>query len=279
MTTTEIKVRSPQFDFTDAEVVWGPNAEAVIGLDAGSPIITPIEIFLVKVMRLAKAQLDPVADAELIRDIDLFNRQEVRHYKTHAAFNKAIREWCPAVAPIEQAYTDEVNTFVAEKPLPWLLGYCEGFEAIGGLVASDWVDGHNQELAGSFTATFAQMFRWHLAEEYEHRTVVFRAYHRLFEGSKDEAHEFRVEMFGVSSAHFFGFIERVRQAMIARYREGMGPEDLAVSKQREEEVIAAIRGRMEREWQPLFSPSYDPANNPAPEHLDEVLAAYPLEDG
>src|SRR4051794_27096523 len=64
MTTSEIKVRSPQFDFTDAEVVWGPNAEAVIGLDAGSPIITPIEIFLVKVMRLAKAQLDPVADAE-----------------------------------------------------------------------------------------------------------------------------------------------------------------------------------------------------------------------
>src|SRR3954447_20596836 len=116
VTTSEIKVRNPNFDFTDAEVVWGPNAEAVIGMDAGSPIITPIEIFLVKVMRVAKAQLDPVKDAELIRDIDLFNPQEVRHYKTHAAFNKLIREWCPEVAPIEQAYLDEMNAFVAEKP-------------------------------------------------------------------------------------------------------------------------------------------------------------------
>jgi predicted metal-dependent hydrolase len=277
VTTTEIKVRSPEFDFTDVEVVWGPNAEAVIGLDAGSPIITPIEIFLVKVMRMAKAQLDPVADAELIRDIDLFNRQEVRHYKTHAAFNKAIREWCPAVVPLETAYSDEMDAFVAEKPLRWLLGYCEGFEAIGGLVAPDWVDGWNQELAGSFSSTVAQMFRWHLAEEYEHRTVVYRLYHRLFGEPADEAHEFRVEMFGVSTSHFFGFIDQVRQAMLERYREGMTPEELAASEAREAEVAEVQRVHFEQRVQPVFAPSYDPAGNPAPENLEEVLSAYPLE--
>ena len=277
-TTPRIKVRNPEFDWTDAEVVWGPNAEAVIGMEAGSPIITPIEIFLVKVMRLAKAQLDPVADAELIRDIDLFNRQEVRHYKTHAAFNKLIREWCPDVAPIEQAYHDEMTAFVAEKPLSWLLGYCEGFEAIGGFVTVDWIEGWNQELAGSFSATYAQMFRWHAAEEFEHRTVAFRTYHRTFDGTPEEAHEFRLEMFEFATTHMFGFIGRVRQAMLARFRQDMTPEEAEASIQRAEEVEALIGARMQSKWQPLFSPDYDPANNPIPEHLDEVLSWYPTED-
>jgi predicted metal-dependent hydrolase len=202
MTTATIKVRKPVFDFSGVEVLWGENAEFVIGFDAGSPIITPIEIFLLKVMRMAKEQLDPVADADLIRDVDLFNRQEARHYKTHAAFNKAIVEWCPEVAPIVKAYEADMNSFIAEKSLRWLLGYCEGFEAIGGLSGVDWIDGENQRLAGAFTSVVADMFQWHLAEEYEHRTVAFRLYHRLCGEPAEEAHAFRVEMFQFGLGHF-----------------------------------------------------------------------------
>jgi uncharacterized protein len=278
MPTTEIKVRKPHFDFTDAEVVWGPNAEAVIGLDAGSPIITPIEVFLLKVMRKAKDSLDPTTDAELIRDIDLFNRQEARHYKTHAAFNKVIREWCPAVAALEEAYEADMNTFLAEKPLRWLLGYCEGFEAVGGLSCVNWVDGFNQELTGTFEATYAEMMRWHLAEEYEHRTVAYRVYHRLFGQPEEEAYEFRIEMFQFALGHFGGYIDQVRQALLATYRESMTPEELQASMAREAEVVTHVRARMEAQVRPVFSPSYDPQTNPAPEHLREVLDAIPLED-
>jgi predicted metal-dependent hydrolase len=278
MTTTEIKVRKPQFDFSDVEVIWGPNAEAVIGLDAGSPIITPIEIFLLKVMRMGKEQLDAETDAELIRDIDLFNRQEARHYKTHAAFNRAIVEWCPPVAGIVKSYEDDMSRFLAEESLRWLVAYCDGFEAIGGISSVDWVDGWNLELAGSFSSTVAEMFRWHLAEEYEHRTVAFRLYQRLFGEPRDEAHAFRVEMFTFASSHFGGYIDQVRQAMLARYRENMTPEERTASEAREADIQALLKARSEEKLAPVFSPSYDPANNPAPVHLAEVLDTYPLED-
>src|SRR6516165_6483405 len=90
MTSSElIQIRHPEFDFSGVQVIWRPNAEVVIGFDSGSPVITPIEVFLLKVMRRAKAEMDPERDGELLRDMDLFNKQEAHHYKTHAGFNKA----------------------------------------------------------------------------------------------------------------------------------------------------------------------------------------------
>jgi Predicted metal-dependent hydrolase len=127
--SASIKVRYPEFDFSSTPVVWGPNAEAVIGFDSGSPVVTPIEIFLLKVMRMAKAEMDPATDGELLRDMDLFNKQEAQHFKTHAGSNKVIREWCPEVAPIEKAFEDDLNGFLESRSLRWLVGYCESFRS------------------------------------------------------------------------------------------------------------------------------------------------------
>jgi hypothetical protein len=67
--------------------------------------------------------------------------------------------------------------------------------------------------------------------------------------------------------------------MLARYREGMTPEELDASLAREAEAQAAMQARTEERIVPVFLPSYDPEHNPAPVHFAEVLAKYPLEDG
>ncbi len=274
MTAPTITVRRPEFDFSDCPVVWGPNAEAVIGFDSSSPIITPIEVFLLKVMRRAKAEMDPLADAELLRDMDLFMKQEAQHYKTHAAFNKVIREWCPEVAPIEQAYEEDVNDFLDTKPLRWLVGYCEAFEALGGVSCINWIDGWSPELAGTFEATFVRMYQWHMAEEFEHRTVMHRVYHRLFGQPADEAHAFRLEMFKFGVEHLTGFIDQCRQAMLRTHRAEMTQEQLEASLAREAEVTEMLSERVAKLCERIFSPSYDPADNPVPTQLDSVLGRY-----
>jgi len=269
-----ITVRYPEFDFSSTPVVWGPNAEAVIGFDSASPVTTPIEVFLLKVMRMAKAEMDPATDGELLRDMDLFNKQEAQHFKTHAGFNKIIREWCPEVAPIEKAFEKDLNGFLESKPLRWLVGYCEAFEAVGGLISPDWVDGDNARAAGTFDSTVVEMWRWHLAEEYEHREVVWRVYQRLFGTPADEAHAFRLEMFNVGRDHFFGYGDRMRRAMLATYRSGMGPDEVRASCEREEEVVNAATEMLGQRLAPVFSPDYNPAANRRPDQLEEVLAAY-----
>jgi predicted metal-dependent hydrolase len=272
-----IKIRYPEFDFSSTPVVWGPNAEAVIGFDSGSPVTTPIEVFLLKVMRMAKAEMDPATDWELLRDMDLFNKQEAQHFKTHAGFNKVIREWCPEVAPIEEAFEDDLNGFLESKPLRWLVGYCESFEAVGGLISVDWVDGDNARSAGTFDSAVVEMWRWHLAEEYEHRDVMWRVYQRLFGTPADEAHEYRLKIFNFASNHFFGYGDQMRRAMMTTYRNGMSPDEIRRSRQREEQAVNAAAELFERRLAPVFSPDYNPTTNPRPAQLDEVLATYAVD--
>jgi predicted metal-dependent hydrolase len=160
--------------------------------------------------------------------------------------------------------------------LSWLLGYCEGFEAVGGLHAENWVDGFLPELTGGAGTAVVAMFQWHLAEEYEHRTVAFRLFERLYDGPPELEYVFRVKMFLRATRHFGGYIERVRGALLATYREGMTETELARSKQQETETGGALKAARNRTIGPVFSRSYDPAMTHPPLHEAEILALYPV---
>jgi predicted metal-dependent hydrolase len=118
------------------------------------------------------------------------------------------------------------------------------------------------------------MWRWHLAEEYEHREVVWRVYHRLFGTPVGASHDFRLEMFDFGTNHFFGYSDQMRRAMLATYRDGMTPDELRASQEREEQILAASKERLACRLAPVFSPDYNPAANPRPAQLDEVLSTY-----
>jgi predicted metal-dependent hydrolase len=273
-TSAGIQVRYPEFDFSSTPVLWGPNSEVALRWNAASLVTTPIEVFLLKVMRKAKGEMDETGDGALLRDMDLFNKQEAQHFKTHAAFNKVTREWCPEIAAIEVAFEDDLNEFLESKALRWLVGYCEGFEAIGGLISPDWVDGQNAQSAGTFDSAVIEMWRWHLAEEYEHREVMWRVYQRLFGTPSDVAHDFRLEMFKFAAEHFGSYAEQMFQAMLATYRKDMTADELRASRDREERFVKEFQERTDRRTEPVFSRGYNPTANPRPAQLDEVLAAY-----
>ena len=137
-----MRVRHPTFDFTGISPMWAENADAVHSLNAQGIVPAYIEPFLIKVMRRAKAELNPAEHADLIGDLEIFNRQEAQHYKFHAALNRWVRQnGYEGMEGYERSYEAEYDEMLATKPLRWLLAYCEGFESMGLLAAGWFVDG------------------------------------------------------------------------------------------------------------------------------------------
>jgi predicted metal-dependent hydrolase len=228
-----------------------------------------VEPFLIKVMKRAKSQLDPARDADLIRDIDIFNKQEGQHFKFHRAYMKMLHDHgYDAIKEHERAYEADYDRFLATKSLRWLLAYCEGFEATGSGTAATWVDERNADMLAGAQRLPIELWRWHLAEEYEHRMVAFNLYHRLYGKGRVRAYLYRVFGFFTSAAHIQKYVLRTQKTMIDTDRATMTEEEIAKSKQR------ARQSQRQSAKQSLgvlraLSPFYTPPTN-----LDAVLSSY-----
>ena len=136
-----------------------------------------LEPYLIKVMKAARPRLAEVAP-ELLDDLEIFNRQEANHYRVHAAYNRVMREQYPGLEPFEAEIRADFERFVAEKSLEWNLAYCEGFESTG-IVQSEFFLQEIDDLLETADPAVAELWRWHLAEEFEHRCVA----HDVLEGA------------------------------------------------------------------------------------------------
>lgn len=269
-----MRVRRPVFDLTGMTATWAPNHEWAHQINSANIIPTAIEPFLIKVMRRAKAELDPVADTALISDIDIFNRQEAQHYKTHDQFNEMIAaSGYPEVMRFDSEMKADYDTMLATRSLEWLLGYCEGFESLAATGAHNWVDGRwGEYLVGADPRGIA-LWRWHLAEEYEHRTVVHRTYHRLCLGTSEEVYAKRMELFQYCTEHMLGYAAQLKAYFLEVDRASMTADERVASEQREQEVAERFEA-LQAGVAAVLEPSWDPERVPPPEHIEEVWARY-----
>jgi len=49
-----VKVRYPEFDAKNSTALWADNVEVVIAINAGAIVPTPIERYMIRVMRKAR---------------------------------------------------------------------------------------------------------------------------------------------------------------------------------------------------------------------------------
>ena len=271
-----MKVRYPQFDFTDTVPHWGASPEQSQVINAGNIIPAYIEPFLIKVMRKARRELDPVADAELIADMDIFNQQEAQHMKVHGAMMTVLREnGYRDMKPIEEAYAADYERFLQEKPLEWLLAYCEGFEAFGSNTAETWLDGRMEGSIEGADPQIVAMFRWHLAEEYEHRTVAHRVYQRLGStGGPVRTYVRRLRGLYDAAVHMMGYAKQLEKYLIETDQKDMTPSELAASNARLKQAKKVKAAPSPKAFLKILSPRYNPEHTPPPKNLDAVLALY-----
>jgi len=152
-----------------------------------------LEPYLIRTMRQA---LPHIREPQLKEDLKRFCAQEGEHYKQHALANELIRDLVPgfaALKPIEMELDAEFKRFSKDKPLKFNLAYAEGFESMTSAMSRAQLE------TGMFDRTdspLADLAKWHIMEEIEHRTVAFDIYehvvgsylYRLRIGSADFKH-------------------------------------------------------------------------------------------
>ena len=233
-----LTVRRPDFDFSDSVPHWGDNVEAVTIFNAGAIIPSPIERYLIRVMRLAKQELDPVADADLIEEIDLFNKQEGQHHKLHNGLMEMLTTRYPRLRDFESAFAADLEDFMANRSLAWNLAYCEGFESTGCALAEAFVDGGIAAICGDHGSTPMRLWTWHMAEEFEHRAVVHDVLRRLY--GPEEAFRLRTEGATFNRRHNAEHVLAAAVHITEIDQAGMADDEREASDRRALEAAAAV---------------------------------------
>lgn len=266
-------VRYPEMDFSSASPQWGDNTEAVVVINAGAVLPAAIERYMIQVMRRAQRLLDPTSDAALIADLQTFNKQEGQHLKLHAAYLDMLRDGgYPRIGEFETGFAADLDRFLAEESLEWNMAYCEGFESSGAAMARAWVDGDVAAVCGDHGSVPMQLWRWHLAEEFEHRTVVHRMLHRLYGGEK--AFALRKSGADFNRAHLAEHSAKAAEYLHEVNRRELGEAEIEASKQREQDAWLAVGMCFGEALNWVYAPDYDPATISPPNEYETTLAAY-----
>jgi predicted metal-dependent hydrolase len=270
-----VEVRQPQIEFTDLDPVWADAPGLAHFINAVGVVPAYLEPFLIKVMRRAKEQLDAVHDADLLAAIDIFNRQEAQHYRLHQAQNRWIRRGgYDGMEHFEERCRRDHDLLLASRPLTWLLAYCEGFEALGLMTAPLWIDGRMEMFLPDADRRVVALWAWHMAEEYEHRSVVFDTLKRI--GGANPVRFYLVRIKGLVQ-----MLRHITPIVIGlwRYLMRARPVDRHAARAGgnrrflPRRAVLSLAVEQGARMATLFSPRYDPARMPAPENLLYALAA------
>lgn len=267
MATPDIKVRKVQIDFSDAKVHWSLGQPEYSQLwNAMSVAVPYLEPFLIKMVCEAKEQLPADAPAELRRDMDLFNGQESRHFKLHMQSNKRLRDEGYAIEEWEKKIRADYERFTT-KGLKFGLAYCEGFETFGPILSGFFFEGA-PDLMQYHDEASCYLWVWHLAEEWEHRTVVNYTFKELYD-------DYWSRIYGLwyASVHLFGFMLRLAYDMVEQDRRNGVIKD---KKWKSNLRFAKVTGRLlgyiaPRVIYPCHRRDYDPGKLPPPRNALKLL--------
>lgn len=268
-----MRVRQPEIDFSHVEPRWGADGEFAQSFNALSTVPAYLEPYLIVVVRRAREKLGP-GDEALLADTDVLIKQEAQHFKFHRAYNKHLREAgnYTGMLALERRY-EAIFERLLKRSLRFNLAYAEGFEALGSASAEFWVD-HAQRVVSGIDPATLELWRWHFAEEYEHRTVCYRLYHRLYGHGPTQGYVTRVATFLYALWHIDRHTTRVTKYLVSEDQKHMSPAEVAASKERARTATRNRRKSMRTTIRRVVRPSYDPADLPAPRLLADALDAY-----
>lgn len=184
-----IKARKVNFDLSDSPVHWLPDDVFSSHLVNGINLLLPAgELWFCRVYNKA---LPYVTDPQLREDVIGFIRQEGIHAQAHRRGEAWLRDHGYDVDKFRRRIDWLFETLLGDAPLgvpflknkmfekQWLVlrvGIVAAIEHFTGLLG-DWC--MNSDSWDKGDPVVADLFRWHLAEEVEHRTVAFDLYEHM----------------------------------------------------------------------------------------------------
>ena len=268
-----MKARFPKFDFSNLRAHWAPNWEFAQRANAASLIPAYIEPFLLKVMIQAKKEIDP-SKSGLHRDLDIFIKQEMQHCRQHIAFNKRMHDLgYELLKPIEKDFEATFTRFLEKKSLRFNLAYSEGFESLSATACELYFEDYN-ELLEDADPEPTNMWRWHLAEEFEHRTVCSDVYHELSGLNPVFAYFYRLYGYFYAVLHLGRFQLMVSRKLLEHDRVEMTPEDVTASLARDKHARKIMGRRFYSHFIKICSPFYNPLKRREPNGYQAYLAEF-----
>ena len=164
----------------------------------------------------------------------------------------------PGLAAFEQRLADDYAQFLGERSLRFNVAYSEGFEAMGSSNAETFFQ-VLPLLERSADPRAIELWKWHLAEEFEHRHVCFDVYRTLFGRGPLRGYFYRCYAYLWAYRHLTRFMDAVADHLIAVDRETMTAEQLAKSIARVKTHRKMTRKRDLMQILTVLSPFYNPS--------------------
>jgi predicted metal-dependent hydrolase len=261
-------VRRLDFAFNpDMELVFVKNDPEMSFTFLGAWIMLPyLEPYLIRTMR---DSLPSIRDAGLKEELKRFCAQEGEHFKQHAKANDLIRALHPdyeALRPLEAELDAELKEFTRSKPLAFNLAYAEGFESMTSAMARAQLE------VGLYDRTdspLADLAKWHVMEELEHRCVAFDVYEHVVGNWF-----YRVRKSLWAQGHYMGWVNRFKAVLKAPQAELFARYDTP--------ELAAERKAFNRRYLSLgmprvlntYMPWYNPAKVGLPPEFEQARGHY-----
>ncbi|MET0546479.1 MAG: metal-dependent hydrolase [Caulobacterales bacterium] len=260
-----LTVRRPQIASRDANVNWSPVPEYSHLSNGASVLIPYVEHYLNNVMTEVRAKhCDGKPD--LKEEISEFIKQEAIHARYHLEFNhQMFNAGYDALQPLIDDTVAHLQRMREQRSLAFNVAYCAGFETTATFSAKYVLERCDAFLKGA-DAYGANLFQWHVAEEFEHRATCHRAFHAV-SGS------YFIRMAGLiySFWHINKIFAAAAKIIMAKYRETMTPAEIQHSKRVERRlIIRQMSYLLPRMWR-LVNPFYDPEKLPVTENIKKAL--------
>ena len=184
-----LKPRLVQFDLSQSPLHWIPNDPLATHIINGINILLPEgELWFCRVYNQA---LPLITDPDLREDVKGFIRQEAIHSRAHTKAEQFLNQHGMLTQPFRDKVEWTFKQLLADTPFNlrplnspalekrWLIfrvGVIAAIEHFTGVLGQWCMDNTSWDKADP---TMADLFRWHLAEEVEHRTVAFDLFAHL----------------------------------------------------------------------------------------------------
>ena len=272
-----LTVRYPRIDFSAIRAHWASNIAFAQFQNATSIIPAPVEPWLIKVLNQAIELLPPGAD-RLRTDVAAFIGQESQHFRQHQKFNKVIAaQGYPGLAAFEAQLAADLDGFLKTRSLKFQLAYADGFESLGAVQGGIWFQ-HMDALIEGADASAVALWKWHMAEEFEHRQVCFEMFHTLYGrglwGRIWNGYIYRIYGSIVAMAHLQGYMGRMFAYMVEQDKRAMTPAQQAAF---DRDIKALKRFQMRVFFPQLLKnllPWYNPDRKPTPPGLFDYLRQF-----
>ena len=243
-----IAMQPREYSFEDLDAIpkyWNLDNPVLTHFEnAFSIMIPPGERFFIDSVR---AYEDRVADDEGRALIEAFVRQEGLHGEAHDRFNASYERYGIDIAR-QEAYAAKVfrraRRWLPAKIQLGITVFSEHLTAVGAHTLLD-----APEVEDEIDPQMLSFWRWHAAEELEHKSVAFDLFHRVGGG-------YATRMLSVLAAALFLAVPMVRITR-ALLREDPHQATAADRKQ-----ALAVQRRMGRRQLPLFLAYFKPGFHP-----------------